>query len=128
MTPICHVQLLPLLSGVQRAMLEIFRHLDRGRYEPHVVCQGPGPLSEELNRLDIPCHFVPSLRRPIHPLHDARAYRALKTPIRQAPLSVGAYALLKARHPGPVWRPDGPACPESFTTFIPSHSTISRLP
>ena len=77
MIPICHVQLLPLLSGVQRAMLDIFKYLDRERYAPHVVCQQPGPLSAELARLDIPCHFVGSLRRQIHPLRDARALQML---------------------------------------------------
>lgn len=78
MNRVCHVQLLPLLSGVQRAMLEIFKHLDRDRYEPHVACQGPGPLSEELQRQGIPCHFVPSLRRPIVPWLDWSALQSLR--------------------------------------------------
>lgn len=77
MIPICHVQVLSILSGVQRAMLEMFRHVDRTRYEPHVVCQEPGPLSVELERLGIACHFVPSLGRPIRPLRDWKAYRTL---------------------------------------------------
>ena len=83
MIRICHVQLLSILSGVQRAMLEILRHLDRRRYEPHVVCQQPGPLSDELRRLDIPCHFVPSLVRPIRPRHDLTAVRELTRLFRE---------------------------------------------
>lgn len=83
MIEICHVQVLPILSGVQRAMLEMFRHLDRSRYLPHVACQGPGPLSEELQRLDIPCHFVPSLIRPIRPWSDAAALTSLTSLFRK---------------------------------------------
>jgi glycosyltransferase involved in cell wall biosynthesis len=77
MIDVCHVQVLPILSGVQRAMLEMFRHLDRDRYRPHVVCQQPGPLSEELERLEIACHFVPALIRPIRPWSDLAALTAL---------------------------------------------------
>lgn len=77
MIDVCHVQVLPLLSGVQRAMLEMFRHLDRSRYRPHVVCQQPGPLSDELARLDIACHFVPTLIRPIRPWSDLSALTQL---------------------------------------------------
>jgi glycosyltransferase involved in cell wall biosynthesis len=74
---ICHVQLLPLLSGAQRAMLEIFNEIDRSRCELHVACQGPGPLTDELERLKIRWHALPRLVRPIRPHHDWQAYRAL---------------------------------------------------
>lgn len=77
MLRICHVQVLPILSGVQRAMLEIFRHLDRSRIEPHVICQQAGPLTEELARQGICYHTVPALDRPIHPARDAQAYGEL---------------------------------------------------
>jgi glycosyltransferase involved in cell wall biosynthesis len=77
MISVCHVQVLPILSGVQRVMLEIFRHLDRDRFQPHVVCQQPGALSDALAELDIPCHFIPALDRPIDPFRDAQAYGAL---------------------------------------------------
>ncbi|MDA1015001.1 MAG: glycosyltransferase family 4 protein [Planctomycetota bacterium] len=76
--PICHVQVLPLMTGVQRAMLEIFAHLDRTVFAPSVVCQAEGPLTDELQRLEIPFHTIPSLDRPIHPLRDLKAYRELK--------------------------------------------------
>jgi glycosyltransferase involved in cell wall biosynthesis len=66
------------MSGVQRSMLEIFRYLDRSTFEPAVVCQSTGPLTEELQRLHIPYHLVPSLGREIRPWRDARAYLALK--------------------------------------------------
>ena len=71
------MQVLPLLSGVQRTMLEIFKHLDPQRYEIHVACQARGPLTDELERLGIRWHAVPSLDRAIHPLRDWQAYRSL---------------------------------------------------
>lgn len=76
--PICHVQLLPLLSGIQRITLQVLDVLDFDRFEPHVVCCGPGPFSDELVRRGVTCHFVPNLVRPIHPWRDLRAYRDLK--------------------------------------------------
>lgn len=77
MKRICHIQVLPLLTGVQRVMLDIFQQLDRERFEIHVVCKEHGPLTEELARADIRCHLLADLDRPVHPLRDARAYRQL---------------------------------------------------
>jgi glycosyltransferase involved in cell wall biosynthesis len=75
---VCHVQVLPLLSGVQRVMLQLFSVLDRDRYQPSVICRNEGPLTEALRELSIPCILVPSLDRPVHPLHDLTAYRELR--------------------------------------------------
>jgi len=75
---LCHVQLLPLMSGIQRITLQILDVLDRERFEPHVVCCGPGPFSEEVESRGVPCHFVPQLVRPIRPVQDWRAYGELK--------------------------------------------------
>lgn len=77
MVRICHVQCLPLMSGVQRSMLEIFKQLDRTRCEIHVVCKEAGPLTEHLDQLGIPVHLAPALARPIRPLRDLEAYRQL---------------------------------------------------
>lgn len=74
---VCHVQVLPLLTGVQRAMLAIFDQLDPQQYELHVACQGLGPLTEELERRGIAVHAVPALDRPLRPWQDARAYGQL---------------------------------------------------
>ena len=74
MIRICHVQVLPLLTGVQRSMLEIFKQLDRARYEIHVACRGAGPLTEVLDQLGIRWHAIPALDRPIRPHKDWRAY------------------------------------------------------
>ncbi len=83
MFEVCHVQVQPILSGVQRAMLEMFRHIDRRRYRLHVVCQQPGPLSDELARQRIACHFIPSLGRAIHPWRDLTALLELRKFFRQ---------------------------------------------
>jgi glycosyltransferase involved in cell wall biosynthesis len=74
LTRLCHVQVLPIMSGVQRSMLEIFKQVDRSRYEIHVACQGAGPLTDQLDRLQIQWHAVPALDRPIRPVQDWRAY------------------------------------------------------
>lgn len=75
---VCQVQLLPLMSGIQRITLQILDVLDRDRYEPQVICCGPGPFSEEVESRGVRCHFVPNLVRPIHPWRDWQAYRDLK--------------------------------------------------
>lgn len=106
--PVCHVQLLPLLSGVQRVTLQIFDALDRRRFEPHVVMQGPGPFADELQRRDVRCHFVPNLVRPIHPLRDFAAYRDLKSLFRRERFQIvhthcskpGIVGRIAARHAG----------------------------
>jgi glycosyltransferase involved in cell wall biosynthesis len=111
MIDVCHVQVLPILSGVQRAMLEMFRHLDRTRYQPHVICQQPGPLTVELAALDIPCHYAPSLDRPIRPAADARAYRELSALFRRHRFPLvhthsskpGVLARIAARRAGVPW-------------------------
>jgi glycosyltransferase involved in cell wall biosynthesis len=70
---ICHIQLLPLLSGVQRSMLEILKRLDRRVYELSVICKEEGDLTAELQRLQIRYHIIPSLQREINLYHDSRA-------------------------------------------------------
>lgn len=75
---VCHVQLLPLMTGVQRVMLEIFNHLDRERFELHVACRETGPLTDELESRGIEYHLVPSLQRSIRPWSDWRAFVQLR--------------------------------------------------
>lgn len=79
MIRICHLQLFPLLSGVQRSMLALLSCLDRGRYEIHVACKGPGPLADELRKLNVTTHYVPALDRPLRPGRDVQAYRQLRS-------------------------------------------------
>lgn len=108
MIPICHVQVLPILSGVQRSMLETLRFLDRSIFEPHVICQGTGELTDELARREIPFHVVPEMQRWMSPWNDAAAYRAIKKLFKRhqfqlvhnqsaKPRGIGTFA---ARHAG----------------------------
>ncbi len=80
---IAHLQLLPLLTGVQRVTLEELRRLDRGRFEPFLICQRPGPLSEAAEREGISCLFVEELVREISPPRDWRALRRLRDLFRR---------------------------------------------
>lgn len=70
---VCHMQLLPLMTGVQRAMLEVLRRLDPQRFDVWVLCKSAGELTEELAKLGARTLLVPSLVRQIHPLNDLRA-------------------------------------------------------
>lgn len=75
---IAHLQLLPLLTGVQRVTLDELKGLDRAHFEPYLICQQPGPLSEAATQANIPCLFVPDLVREISPRHDWRALWQLR--------------------------------------------------
>jgi glycosyltransferase involved in cell wall biosynthesis len=77
MIRICHVQVLPIVSGAQRVMLDIFKQLDRARYEIHVACQKRGPLTDTLEQDGIRWHAVPALDRAIRPYKDWQGYRQL---------------------------------------------------
>jgi len=70
---ICHLQLLPLMSGVQRSMLELLHRLDRSIYEVSVICKEQGDLTKELERMAIGYHIIPCLQREINPFQDVRA-------------------------------------------------------
>ncbi|MGQ9854137.1 MAG: glycosyltransferase family 4 protein [Candidatus Oleimicrobiaceae bacterium] len=69
---ICHLQLLPLMTGVQRAMLEVLKRLDRRRFEVWVLCKHEGELTKVLAGMGIRVLLVPSLVRQIHPYCDLR--------------------------------------------------------
>lgn len=58
-----HIQLLPLLSGVQNMMLLLLDSLDKERYEIYVICKPNGPLVNRLEESGYHCLPVKSLRR-----------------------------------------------------------------
>jgi len=74
---IAHLQLLPLLSGVQRSMLDFLQRLDRDRYDISVICKEEGDLTDALQRTGIRFHIVPPLQRPINPVADLKALHQL---------------------------------------------------
>lgn len=76
---LCHLQLLPIMSGVQRSMLEFLKRLDQRTYDLSVVCKEEGDLTKELTQLDIPFHLIPSLQREINLWKDSQALWQLYT-------------------------------------------------
>lgn len=45
-----------LLNGAQLSLLDLLTHMDRNRFEPHVVAANEGPLNDRLRALGIPVH------------------------------------------------------------------------
>ena len=75
---IIHVQLLPLMSGVQKVSLDELARLDDACYERIGVCKCEGEFTENLRRIGVRVHLVPELERAISPTRDTQAYRALR--------------------------------------------------
>lgn len=69
---ITHLQLLPLLSGVQRVTLDELERLDDSA-ERWLLCQELGPLTEGAQASGARVVTVPPLVREIHPLQDLKA-------------------------------------------------------
>ncbi len=63
-----HIQLLPLLSGVQNMMLLLLDSLDQDKYEIYVISKPGGPLVDRVKESG--WHYLPvkSLRRNLSPL------------------------------------------------------------
>lgn len=77
---ILHIQLLPLLSGVQRVSLnEINEVTDKypSDFEYSLVCSYEGPLTQELSKSKISYFTVPQLKRNISPSSDLKALYSL---------------------------------------------------
>lgn len=74
MKKIVHLQLLPLLSGVQRVCLDELQRLDASRFDRYLICRESGPLTEEAERLGIKCLYISSLKREISIKDDVQAF------------------------------------------------------
>ena len=70
---ICHVQLLPLLSGVQNMMINLLDYLDKTEYEITVISAPNGPMIEKLHEMRIRHVTFPNLIQKIN-LHDIRFF------------------------------------------------------
>ena len=68
-----HLQVLPILSGVQKAMYDTLIRLDRETYDISVLCQSEGKLTDELKKQNIKYITVPELKREINPFFDLYA-------------------------------------------------------
>lgn len=76
-----HLQVLPLLSGVQRVTLNIFKSLDQSRYELYLICAEPEQerkktLISEAQSLGVKVIVLPELKREIG-WHDLKAFFSL---------------------------------------------------
>ncbi|TSA23971.1 glycosyltransferase family 1 protein [bacterium] len=70
---ICHVQLLPLLSGVQNMMIHLLDHLDKIEYDITVISAPNGPMIKKLHEMKIVHVAFPNLIQKIN-LHDIRIF------------------------------------------------------
>ncbi|WFQ78876.1 glycosyltransferase family 4 protein [Xenorhabdus sp. SF857] len=70
MKKIAHIQLLPLLSGVQKVCLDELLRLDPSEFERYLICSSPGPLTEEAEKVGIKCIYISTLTRDISPKQD----------------------------------------------------------
>jgi glycosyltransferase involved in cell wall biosynthesis len=68
---ILHIQLLPLLSGVQNVMLHILQGLDQSEYEIYVACKPGGPLVKEVLNKGYTFLPLPLFEHRISPLDAA---------------------------------------------------------
>jgi len=55
-----HIQLLPIMSGVQKAMMDILINLDREKYEITVLCKEEGEMTDVLEQYRISFITVPN--------------------------------------------------------------------
>lgn len=72
-----HVQLLPLMSGVQKVSLDELENLDQSVYEMIVVCKSEGQFTERLRDINVRVKLIPELERKISPIQDFRAFISL---------------------------------------------------
>ena len=76
MKKVLHIQLLPLLSGVQRVSLNEIHELNRdhpNEFEFSLVCNSEGPLTDELKKEGVSYFILPDLKRNISPVSDLKA-------------------------------------------------------
>ncbi|CAM8649231.1 RfaG Glycosyltransferase [Burkholderiales bacterium] len=74
---IVHVQLLPLLSGVQRVTLDEMAQLDSSIFDRIVVCKCEGELTERLELIGVKFYLIPQLMRELSPVNDFFAFWSL---------------------------------------------------
>jgi glycosyltransferase involved in cell wall biosynthesis len=75
---IIHLQLLPLMSGVQKVSIDELANLDPARYDRIAVCKCEGDFTDHLRRIGVRVQLVPELERAISPIRDVQAYLALR--------------------------------------------------
>lgn len=71
---IAHLQLLPLVTGVQRVTLDELERLDQIRFDTYIICKEKGPMTVEAKAKRITCLFNKNLKREISPKSDLLAF------------------------------------------------------
>ncbi|MGO5342472.1 MULTISPECIES: glycosyltransferase family 4 protein [Enterobacterales] len=77
MIKIAHIQLLPLLTGVQRVSLDELSRLNKCDFESYIICKEYGPLIEECIKNNIKFIYCKNLVRNISITQDFRAFWSL---------------------------------------------------
>jgi glycosyltransferase involved in cell wall biosynthesis len=90
---ILYVQLAPDLYGASRALLHLLAALDRTRYTPLVALPGPGPLADQLRKLDIDPIITPHIRVLMGQV--ARSWRALPFGLSLFPATLGMQRVIQ---------------------------------
>ena len=54
---VAHLQLLPLLTGVQRVTLDELERLDNKEFIPYIICKEPGPMTVDAMSKGVICLF-----------------------------------------------------------------------
>lgn len=79
---VAHIQLLPLLTGVQRVTLDELERLDPKKFDKYLICKEEGPLTLAASSKGVCCLYNPFLVREISFLSDIKAlwklYRLFK--------------------------------------------------
>jgi len=79
---ILHVQLLPILSGVQNVSITEISGL-KEFFDFEMICSAKGPLVEEMARLSVPVMVLKKLKREISPINDIIAFFQIRNIIKR---------------------------------------------
>ncbi|MGQ9655600.1 MAG: glycosyltransferase, partial [Thermodesulfobacteriota bacterium] len=83
MIPVIHIITMLELGGAQQNTLYTVAHLDRRAFRPYLIAGKGGILDPDATALgDVPCLFLPDLRREILPHRDILALRQIRSGIR----------------------------------------------
>lgn len=67
---IAHIQLLPILSGVQNVSVQELKTLSNDKFDKYIICKEPGPLTILSDSIGIKSFFCNSLCREINLFND----------------------------------------------------------
>ncbi len=81
-TKIVHIQLLPIMSGVQRVTYNIFKELDKNKFDVHLICsddpyQREESLISKSQELGVTVHLIKGLKREVN-IKDISVFKQVK--------------------------------------------------